>query len=147
MNLDELAASPPLPRPDATSRFFWDALAQKELHIQRCNSCGRYIHYPKPVCRHCLSTDLAGARVSGRGTVCSWTLAVQAFHPFWTSRVPFLIATVELEEEKGLMFASQLIDCDESDLRIGLPVEVVFESLTPELTVPFFRLAAKENAR
>lgn len=141
MNLDDLASSPPLPQPDAISQFFWDGLSRQELHIQRCADCGRYIHYPKPACRYCLSTNLAGEPVSGRGTLYSWTLAVQAFHPFWTGRIPFLIATVELEEEKGLMFASQLVDCVESDLRIGLPVEVVFESLTPELIVPFFRPA------
>lgn len=147
MNIDELAASPPLPGPDPTTDFFWEALSRKEFHLQRCSDCGRYIHYPKPVCRYCLSENVGGAPVSGRGSLYSWTIAVQAFHPFWMDRVPFVIATIELEEEPGLMFAAQLVDCEESQLRIGLPVEVVFESLTPELTVPFFRPVPGEEAR
>jgi uncharacterized protein len=147
MNLDDLAASPPLPQPDATSQFFWDALGRKELHIQRCGDCGRYIHYPKPVCRHCLSTKVGGVRVSGRGTLYSWTVAVQAFHPFWTSHVPYIIAAIELEEEAGLMFSTQLVGCDESELRIGLAVEVVFQELTPEITAPFFELVEQGEGR
>jgi hypothetical protein len=71
----------------------------------------------------------------------SWTVAVQAFHPFWTDRLPFVIATIELVEQPGLMFVSQVVDCPDESLRAGLPLEVVFERLTPELTLPFFRPA------
>ena len=71
--------SPPLPQPDELTQFFWDGLAEGELRIQRCQACGKYIHYPKPVCRFCQSTDLAGEPVSGRATLYSWTIAVQAF--------------------------------------------------------------------
>ncbi len=131
--------SPPRPQPNELTQFFWDGLAEGELRIQRCQACGKYIHYPKPTCRFCQSTDLAGERVSGRATLYSWTIAVQAFHPFWIERLPYTIGTVELAEQPGLMFASQIVDCDEDSLRAGMPLEVVFEQLTKELTVPFFR--------
>ena len=55
------------------------------------------------------------------------------------------MATVELEEEPGLMFMTQLTDCTEDDLRIGMPVEVTFVDLHPELTLPFFRPAQGGN--
>mgnify|MGYP001825453795 CR=1 FL=1 len=106
---------------------------------QRCQACGQYIHYPKPICRFCRSTELAGEAVSGRATLYSWTIAVQAFHPFWIDRLPYTIGTVELAEQPGLMFASQIVGCEEDQLRAGLPLEVVFEPLTSELVVPFFR--------
>jgi hypothetical protein len=38
---------------------------------------------------------------------------------------------------------SQIVDCAEEDLRIGLPLEVVFEQLGPGLTLPFFTPAAE----
>jgi hypothetical protein len=134
-----LSVSPPMPLPDPLTQFFWDGIAEGELRIQRCGGCGKYIHYPKPVCRFCLSAEVAGERVSGRAALYSWTVAVQAFHPFWTDRLPYTIGTVELVEQPGLMFATQIVECDEADLRIGLPLEVVFERLTSELVVPFFR--------
>jgi len=135
------APAPLLPTPDPLTQFFWDGVAQSELRIQRCRECRRYIHYPRPICRFCHSRDLAGERVSGAATLYSWTIATQAFHPFWVARVPYTLATVELAEQPRLMFLSQVVECAESELRAGLPLEVTFERIAPELTLPFFRPA------
>ena len=43
------------------------------------------------------------------------------------------------------MFMTQLTDCSEDDLRIGMPVEVTFVDLHPELTLPFFRPATSTD--
>jgi hypothetical protein len=134
--------APPMPQPNGTTQFFWDGVAEHELRIQRCQQCGHYLHYPKILCRYCQSDDLRGEPVSGRGTLYSWTIATQAFLPFYVDRVPYIVVTIELEEEPGLMFMSQIVDCAEEDLRIGMPVEVVFVELHPELTLPFFRPAS-----
>ena len=56
---------------------------------------------------------------------------MQPFHPFYVDRIPYIVATVELDEEPGLMFMTQLVDCTEEDLRIGMPVEVTFVELAP----------------
>jgi uncharacterized OB-fold protein len=133
---------PPLPQPDPVTQFFWDGIAEGELRIQRCQHCGHYLHYPKVLCRYCQSDDLRGERVSGRATLYTWTIAVQPFHPFYADRIPYVLATVELEEEPGLMFMTQVVDCAEEDLRIGMPLEVTFVELSPDLTLPFFRPAS-----
>jgi uncharacterized OB-fold protein len=130
---------PPLPAADALTQFFWDGVAAGELRIQRCQQCRHYIHYPRPVCRFCRSRDLTGERVSGRATLYSWTIATQAFHPFWLARAPYTLATVELVEQPRLMFLSQIVGCAESELRAGMPLEVTFERVAPELTLPFFK--------
>lgn len=136
------APRPPLPQPDAVTQFFWDGVARGELWIQRCQSCGHYLHYPKVLCRYCQSDDLRGEQVSGHATLYTWTIAVQPFHPFYADRIPYILATVELDEEPGLMFMTQLVECTEDDLSIGMPVEVTFVELDPELTLPFFRPGA-----
>lgn len=135
-------ASPPLPLPDEISQFFWDGLANGELRIQRCQACGKYIHYPKPICRFCHGRDLAGEAVSGRARLHSFTIATQAFDPFWVERVPFTLATVELDEQPGLMFLTQIVDCPEEELRAEMPLELVFREISPGLTLPFFRPVA-----
>ena len=96
------------------------------------------------LCRFCQSADLAPEPVSGRATLYTWTIAVQPFHPFYADRIPYILATVELVEQPGLMFMSQVVGCTEEDLRIEMPLEVVFEELAPELTLPFFRPATPE---
>src|SRR5206468_1895135 len=88
----QAATYPPIPEPDALTQFFWDAVKQGRLEILRCNACGNYIHYPRPICNKCLSTDLAPAPVSGKGTLYSYTVTVQAFHPYWLDKVPYVLA-------------------------------------------------------
>jgi uncharacterized OB-fold protein len=133
----------PLPAPDGVTQFFWDGVARHELWIQRCQNCKHYLHYPKVLCRFCQSDDLAPEQMSGHATLYTWTIAVQPFHPFYVDRIPYIVATVELVEQPGLMFMSQIVECAEADLRIGLPLEVIFEELAPALTLPFFRPTAK----
>ena len=133
------AKYPPLPAPDALTQFFWDGVNDRRLLILRCQACGHYIHYPRPVCNRCLSTDLAPAQVSGRATLYSYTVTVQAFHPYFVDKVPYVLAVVELPEQAGLKLTTNIIDCPEEQLRIGMPVQVTFQEVGPGLTLPLFR--------
>ena len=142
MTADDRAAAvvePPRPAPDKLTEPLWQALAQHKLLIQRCNACGHYIHWPKPVCRFCLGLDLAPAEVSGHATLYSYTVVNQAFHPYYVDKVPYLLATVELAEQPKLMFFTRLTDCSEESIEIGMEMEVVYEDAAPGLTLPLFR--------
>ena len=141
MTQQQAAASPPMPVPDALTQFFWDGVGQHKLMILQCQNCGHYIHYPRPVCRFCLSTDLSPKQVSGKATIFSWTETWQAFHPFWIDKIPYILANVELVEQEGLKMMSNIIDCPEDQLKAGLALEVVFKEVAPGLTLPLFRPA------
>ena len=133
------AIYPPLPEPDALTQFFWDGVKEHKLLILRCQACGNYVHYPRPICNTCLSMELAPQLVSGKGTLFSYTVTVQAFHPYFIDKVPYVLAVVELPEQEGLKLTTNIIDCPEDRLRIGLPVEVVFREVAPSFTLPLFR--------
>ena len=133
-------APPPLPD-DPLTNFFWEGTRMGELRIQRCQSCGTYIHLPRPVCRRCQSMNLAGEKVSGRATLYSYTETFKAFHPFFVDRVPYLVATVELVEQPHLHLLSNLVGIAESDVRIGMELVVDFEALAPDIVIPVFRPA------
>ena len=75
-------------------------------------------------------------RVSGRGTVFTFTVNHHPFNP--SVPVPYVIAIVELEEQPGLRFTTDLVDCDIDQVHIGMPVEVTFEQ-AGEAWVPLFR--------
>lgn len=125
--------------PTPLTQFFWDGVVRRELCIQRCQACGLYLHPPKPVCRACLSRDLTGVAVSGRGALYSWTIVEQAFDTAFTSQIPYTLAMIELLEQPRLMFFSRLVDCTQKDLVAGLPLEVTFRQLVAPLTLPLFR--------
>ncbi|HLG66309.1 MAG TPA: OB-fold domain-containing protein [Acidimicrobiales bacterium] len=132
---------PPLPAPDPLTSFFWEAARRRRLAILRCDDCGWYVHWPRPVCKRCRSFSLTPTEVSGRGTLYSWTVGMQAFHPWFEDRLPYLLAVVELEEQANLKLVTNLVECDESQVEIGMALEVTFEVVSPELTLPMFRPA------
>ena len=125
-----------LPDPDDETRFYWEAAAREELQILRCGQCRFYVHYPRAECPQCRSKDLAPERVSGRGTVYSYTITHREVPGKAT---PFALVLVELEEQRGLRVLANLVDCPMDHARVGLPVEVTFEDIGGGITLPQFR--------
>jgi uncharacterized OB-fold protein len=119
-------------------QFYWDAVARRQLQLLRCQDCGHFVHYPRPVCPRCLSDDLQPETISGRGTLYSYTVVMQAGHPFFIDKIPYAIGVMEIEEEPGVRMPGG-IDAAEADLVCGLPMEVVFKDVTDTLVLPFFR--------
>jgi len=77
-------------------------------------------------------------KVSGKGRVYSWTIVTRPVHPAF--EVPYAVVIVELDERVRLV--SNIVDCKPEDVYIGMPVEVTFEDVTGEITLPKFRLAS-----
>jgi uncharacterized protein len=130
----------PLPVPDEQSAPFWEATARHELVLARCASCGQIAHPPDVVCPHCGSTEpsFAFVPVSGRGKIRSWTIVRQSFLPGFS--VPFTLVDVELDEQADLRLIGRLLDPTEVPIQLGDAVEVAFEDLSDEISVPAFVL-------
>lgn len=141
MSQDTVACDKPLPALDGLSGQFYGWCRQGELRFQRCTGCGAFRHVPREMCPHCNSMEWEWARSGGRGTVYTWTVVERALHPAFVNATP--IAPVVVEMEEGVRLLSTLVDCAPADLAIGMPVEVVFEAVTPEVTLPRFRRAAR----
>lgn len=129
----------PLPRPTAASLPFWEAAKRHELQIQCCSSCGALIFYPREACPECLSSDLTWVKVSGKGTVYSYTIAQAPTHPAFAEDVPYVVAIVELAE--GPHLTTNIVGCKPEAVKIGMPVVATFEAVTPEMTLVKFRPA------
>jgi uncharacterized protein len=144
--IESVAVRPVRPAPDSLTSFFWDGAEEHKLLIQKCNSCGRFQHWPEPVCHHCLSFDLGHGEVSGRGTIYSFEIATQAFHPSFADKIPFVIAVVELIEQPNLKLITNIVevDPDSAAIAVGAEVEVTWQQLDDEFTLPVFRLTARE---
>lgn len=122
---------------DGDSRVYWEGIARGELRIQRCNACNRYVFYPRSICPRCFSDQLSWVAASGNGTIYTYTVVHQAFGTF-AEDVPFIIAIVELEE--GVRMMTRVVDSPRERVKIGVPVSVIFESVSEDMTLPYFRL-------
>jgi uncharacterized OB-fold protein len=129
----------PIPLPDETSRPYWEGAREHVLRIMRCKSCGFFVHYPELVCPRCQSQQVVPVPVSGRGVVHAYTVTHHQGAPGFQDEVPFVVALVELEEQPGLRLITNIRGCSAGDVRIGMPVEVVFEEAAPGVTLPQFR--------
>lgn len=129
----------PLPRPYQDTAEYWAAAKDHRFVLQKCRSCGAHQFYPRGVCSHCMSSDLDWVAPSGKGTVHSFTVNHRAPHPGFKGKTPFVLALVDLAEGPRMM--TNIVDCDPESVVIGMAVEVCFEDVNDDVTLPMFRPA------
>jgi uncharacterized OB-fold protein len=136
----------PAPLANATTLPFWQAAAEHRLVVQRCTAGGHTRHPPAPVCPECRSVDAEWKQLSGRGEVYTYTIVhrpIAAGQP-----LPTVIAVIALEDAGGVRMISNLVGVDPGEVAIGMPVELVWEDMTAELSIPRFRPSgASKQAR
>lgn len=130
-----MAMNRALPRLDADNRAFWTGGADNELRIMRCGDCDGFIHPPRPVCRHCLSENVAPHVVAGTGTVETFTLNYQKWRP--DMEVPFVIARVSLDGVPGVFLTTNIVGCPAEEVDVGDRVRVIFEQ-QDDVYLPLF---------
>ena len=128
----------PLPNMTGLTKEFYDWCQKHELRFQRCKDCGAWRHVPREMCDECNSFGWEWAKSSGRGKIFTWFVAERALFPEFKDDIPFAVAVIEMDE--GVRLASNVINCGPDDLKEDQPVEVVYDDVTPEVTLPKFRL-------
>ncbi len=129
----------PLPLMDGTTREFYDFCKKGELRFQQCSSCGKWRHLPRLMCSECGSWEWHWSCSTGKGKLFTWTVVTRPMHPGFAENLPYAPAMIELDE--GIRMISWVIDCPPEKLSQGMPVEVVFEQATGEITLPKFKPA------
>jgi uncharacterized OB-fold protein len=129
----------PLPAVTPDNEPFWEACRRHELQLPRCRDCA-HLRLPGPICPKCLSMEADWETVSGRGALYTWTVIYQRYHAGFAEELPYNVAMVELEE--GPRLISNVTGCDNGDLRVGMALEVVFDDVTDEVTLPRFKPTA-----
>lgn len=135
----------PLPHPiTPETRPYWDGLKAHRLMLPSCACCGPFF-YPRILCPRCHSPEISWIQASGRGTLFSFEIAYQAFNPAFRIPPPYILAMIELEEGPRLMSNLINIEADPAVIRCDMPVEVVFEELNEEITLPLFQPAVPQD--
>jgi uncharacterized OB-fold protein len=131
----------PLPEFRPETQPYWDACKRHELVLPKCKTCGRFFFYPRALCPNCMSQDLEWVKASGKAKV--WTFAIHHMGPSkaYKGEPPYPVAMIETQE--GVMMMTNIVDCKPEDVRIGMEVEVVFDDVTSEVTLPKFKPVSK----
>jgi len=129
----------PMPAINEDSAPYWEGTRQGELRAQRCSDCGHFRFPPAILCPKCLSEMAEWRCLSGRGKVYSFIIVHRPIHPAFLEDAPYNVAIIELEE--GLRMHTNVVECPDEELRVGMTVEAVFEKINDEVTLPKFRPA------
>ncbi|MFT5176027.1 MAG: putative OB-fold protein [Gammaproteobacteria bacterium] len=127
----------PRPRITPDNQPFWDACRAHELHLPYCPCCDALFMPPSPVCPHCLSMELRWQHVSGRGQVSTFVEVHQKWFQAFAADLPYNVAQIQLDE--GPRLTANLVGVANADIRVGMPVQVVFDDIDEQLTLPRFR--------
>ena len=127
----------PLPGINKLNKPFWEATKRHELVLQHCCKCGVYRYPVGLTCPECVSDELEWRKVSGRGVIYTWTVFHRVYHPAFANEIPYAVVAVELDE--GPRMITNLVDCQLANIKIGMPVEVTFEDVNEEISLPKFR--------
>ncbi|HZU78001.1 MAG TPA: Zn-ribbon domain-containing OB-fold protein [Dehalococcoidia bacterium] len=130
----------PLPQPTPETAPYWEGCKQHELRLQFCNECRQFFFYPRIFCPKCLSDNVEWRAVSGKGTLLTYVLSARPA-PGFENEVPYAIAIVKLDEGPHLMTNIVNAEMKPEALPAGMPVEVVFEDVNENISIPKFQPA------
>jgi uncharacterized OB-fold protein len=130
----------PLPQPTPETEHFWQGTRKGELRLQRCEECENVYFPPRPFCPACASRRVSVFAASGRATLHSYVINHRAI-PDSGFEAPYAIAVVLLQE--GPRMLSNIVDTPQTPeaLVLDMPLEVVFEHFSEDISLPFFRPA------
>ena len=130
----------PLPEFRPETKPFWDAAKEHRLVIPRSRETGEFFFYPRALSPgEDMSDDIEWVESEGRGKV--WTFSIHHMGPSkaYKGEPPYVVALIEMEE--GVKMMSNVVDVDPHEVSIGMDVQVVFDDVTDEVTLPKFKPA------
>ena len=126
----------PLPRfPEVNSEDFWRATKNHELKYQKCNDCNTVVFYPKHHCTNCGSANLSSHTSTGLGTVYTFRVVRQNRSPAFRDLVPYVVASVDLDE--GFRMMSNVVGIDPDEVKCDMRVKAQWEDYD-EVSLPLF---------
>src|SRR6201998_3402240 len=131
----------PIPVPHEGTKAFLGAGGGGGLALQPCQSCGHFQHPPYATCTRCVATDLKFEPVRGAGAIYAYTIMYHTGDKRFAPAVPYASIIVELDDAPGALLAGNLLGAPYTQAKVGRRVEVTFEKLNDDITLPQFRLA------
>jgi len=131
-------AKRPLPSAkEHDTQAFWAATRNGEFKYQQCKACHTVIFYPRRHCTGCTDGELEWKQSNGQGTVYSFSVVRQSYHPFFRNQVPYVVAWIDMDE--GPRILSNIVGLAASDKAVSIGQRVTIEWEEHEaLSIPLF---------
>lgn len=113
-------------RIDQDNIAHYRGLMEGRFLLNRCDDCGTWIYPHRPLCPQCLSWSVTPTEISGRGRLHMYTLLYQSRDPDTPLTEPMQAAAIELAEQPGLRYLSQVVNCPLAALRHDMPVTLTW---------------------
>jgi uncharacterized OB-fold protein len=133
----------PIPVPDLDSEAYWAGIRAHEIRLLHCQACGHWVHYPVMACSRCHSFDLRPEPIVGTGTLYSFTISFRDFVP--GVYPPYAIALVDIDEESGVRILSNLVNCYQDEIAIGMRLRPIFKDIDESTGLVFFEPDREEG--
>jgi uncharacterized protein len=142
-----------VPENDSEFLGYFEATRQHRLVLKKCTACGLMRYPPGAGCPWCQSLEWSWQEVSRKGTIYSYEIIVYSIQPGFRDIAPFPIVIVELDEQRGVptpqegvRLIANLVDDQfnpeaEANVAIGKRVQVVFQDIAEDFTLPQFKLS------
>ena len=130
----------PVPVATPESDFFWDKTRKHELWIQKCVDCDTAFFYPRMICPDCLEDKIEWFKTSGKGFLYTYMINHRP-PPGFEDEAPYAIALVQLDEGPRMMTNIVGIENTPENLVLDMPLEVVFEDIVDDMSLPKWRPA------
>jgi len=126
----------PVPVPTPETAHFWQGTQAGELRLQRCDDCQHVYFPPRPFCPACACRSVSVFAASGAASLYSYVINHRP-HPGFNG--PYAIAVVTLAEGPRMM--ANILNTPQTPeaLLLDMPLQVTFERLTEEVTLPYFQ--------
>ncbi len=130
----------PLPEFRPETKPFWDACKNHELMLPKSKETNEFFFYPRALSPGDDMAEVEWGQASGKAKV--WTYSIHHMGPTkaYKGDGPYVVALVETEE--GVKMMTNIVDCNPNDVHVGMDVEVVFDDVTEEVTLPKFKPTA-----
>ncbi len=110
-------------------RYWREQNERYNLIGSECGACGHRV-FPRrtlcPECRHRSAGKMEDLKLTGRGTLETWTIVHQGSEGR-EMETPYVLGIVELED--GPRLTAQIVDLDPEELGFGLELEARFRKL------------------
>ncbi|RJP72462.1 MAG: Zn-ribbon domain-containing OB-fold protein [Candidatus Abyssobacteria bacterium SURF_17] len=127
----------PVPEVKDYTRPYWDGCKAHKLLLPKCRPCNKPFFFPGKFCPTCLSEDIEWTPASGKGTIHTFSVVDRPPSGAFAGDVPYVVAIIDLAEGPRMM--SNVIGISPDEVRVGMPVEVVFEDINDDIAIPKFR--------
>jgi uncharacterized OB-fold protein len=124
---------------------FWEGTRLGEIRFPKCQDCNRFHWYPTWRCPFCHSRNIDWQALKGQPKLFTWTCMRSGLTEVFALRGEYIVAMVEYDDAPDLYITSNLVECRPEGVKIGMPLEVVFQKVDSKITMPLFKPAKVEH--